>query len=73
MSMDQIKIGKYEHYKGNHYEVIGLAKYSDTLEEMVIYKQRYGDGGLWVRPLQMFFEDIEIDGKKVLRFKYVDS
>ena len=71
--MDQIKIGKYEHYKGNHYEVIGLAKYSDTLEEMVIYKQRYGDGGLWVRPLQMFFEDIEIDGKKVPRFKYVDS
>ena len=69
----EIKLGKYQHYKGNLYEVVGVAKHSETLEKLVVYKQLYDDGELWVRPLKMFFEDIEIDGKKVLRFKYVDS
>ena len=68
--MNDIK-GKYVHYKGNEYEVIGVAKHSETLEPMVVYKALYGDGGLWVRPYGMFFETIEINGEKVPRFKKI--
>ena len=66
--MNDIK-GKYVHYKGNEYEVIGVAKHSETLEPMVVYKALYGDGGLWVRPYGMFFETVEINGEKIPRFK----
>ena len=65
--------GKYRHYKGNLYEVVGVARHSETLEEMVVYRALYGDGGLWVRPLGMFCENITIDGKTVPRFAYVED
>jgi hypothetical protein len=67
---NQIKLGEYEHYKGKRYEVIGLARHSETTEEMVVYRALYGDNDLWVRPLKMFTEDVELNGKKVPRFKY---
>jgi hypothetical protein len=66
-----IKIGKYEHYKGKQYEVLGIAKHSETLEEFVVYKALYGEGQFWVRPVRMFLEEVESDGKKVPRFKYL--
>jgi len=66
-----LKLGKYLHYKGKEYEVIGIGKHSETLEDLVIYKKLYDDGGLWVRSLKMFLEEVEIDGKKVPRFKYL--
>jgi len=68
-----IKLGKYKHYKGKEYEVIGVAKHSETLEEMVVYRALYGNHDLWVRPLSMFAEEVEVGEKKVLRFEYVDE
>ena len=62
--------GKYRHYKGNLYEVVGVARHSETLEEMVVYRALYGEGGLWVRPLGMFLETVAVDGKNVPRFAY---
>jgi len=69
----KLKLGKYQHYKGHFYKVIGIAKHSETLEELVIYEALYEnpDGKLWVRPLKMFLEKVEIKGKKVPRFKFV--
>jgi len=66
-----IKLGKYQHFKGNEYEVIGVAKHSETLEDYVIYRALYGEYGLWIRPLSMFEEEIIRDGKKIKRFKYM--
>ena len=66
-----IPLGTYRHYKGNHYEVIGFARHSETLEDMVIYKALYGDGAAWVRPLSMWDNPIEVDGKIVKRFAFV--
>lgn len=68
-----IVTGTYRHYKGNLYEVIGLARHSETLEELVVYKALYQDEGenLWVRPAAMFSETITIDGKKQLRFEKI--
>jgi hypothetical protein len=66
-----IKLGKYLHYKGKEYEVIGVAKHSETLEDLVIYKALYGEGDLWARPKSMFLEEVDVDGKKVSRFKYI--
>ncbi|MEI6487653.1 MAG: DUF1653 domain-containing protein [Bacteroidota bacterium] len=68
----KIKLGKYKHYKGKPYEVIGVARHSETLEEMVVYKALYQTEGenLWVRPLTMFLETVEIDGKTMNRFEY---
>ncbi len=63
-----IKKGIYRHYKGGRYEVIGVAKHSESLEEMVVYRALYGEGGLWVRPASMWNEWVEKDGEKVLRF-----
>jgi hypothetical protein len=63
-----IKPGKYLHFKGNEYEVIGTAKHSETLEEMVVYRALYGDGGLWVRLASMWDEVVEHNGKRVKRF-----
>jgi cyclomaltodextrinase / maltogenic alpha-amylase / neopullulanase len=68
-----IKIGKYEHYKGGQYEVLGVAKHSETLEELVVYRALEGEGYFWVRPLKMFQEEIDFKGKKVLRFKYIEE
>lgn len=66
-----LKLGKYRHYKGNEYKVIDVAKHSETLEELVVYRALYGNHDLWVRPLKMFTEDVEIDGKKIPRFEYI--
>ena len=66
----KIKVGKYRHFKGNEYEVIGVVRHSESLEEFVLY-QHLDDSSLWVRPLKMFFEKVEKDGKKVPRFTYI--
>jgi hypothetical protein len=69
----KLKPGKYKHYKGKQYEVIGIARHSETLEELVVYKALYQpeSENIWVRPLKMFLEDVEIDGKKMKRFEYL--
>ena len=64
-----IQPGRYRHYKGNEYTVIGTARHSETLEELVVYRQEYGENGLWVRPKQMFLETVEVDGQAVPRFQ----
>ena len=63
--------GKYRHYKGNEYLVVDIATHSETEEEMVVYKALYGDGKLWVRPLSMWNEKVEVNGKEVLRFTHI--
>ena len=70
--MEEIKLGRYRHFKGNEYEVVGIAKNSETLEPMVIYKALYDDGTLWVRPASMWNETIERDGKVFKRFTYIN-
>ena len=69
--MASIKTGCYRHYKGNEYTVIGVARHSETEEELVVYRQEYGDHGLWVRPKDMFQETVEVDGQTVPRFEYL--
>ncbi len=64
----QIIPGKYRHFKGREYEVLGMAKHSETLEDMVVYRALYGDHSLWVRPAKMFFENVQHEGKTVARF-----
>ena len=66
--MSEIRIGRYRHFKGNEYEVIGIARHSETLEEMVVYRALYGEGGLWVRPASMWNETVERDGCVYQRF-----
>ena len=66
-----IKLGKYRHFKGNEYEVLCIAKHSETGEEMVVYRALYGDGQTWVRPLCMWEEIVERDGKSFPRFTYI--
>lgn len=68
-----MKKGIYQHYKGNKYEVIGVAKHSETLEEMVVYRALYGNGEIWVRPLFMWNEKVTADGKEVLRFTLIEE
>ena len=68
-----VKLGKYRHYKGNEYQVIGVAKHSETTEPMVVYKALYGDGGLWVRPLSMWNETVEVNGVLYKRFEYIGA
>ena len=65
--------GKYEHYKGKPYRVLAVAKHSETLEEMVVYQQLYGEKGVWVRPLGMFLETVEVEGKIISRFRYIEE
>ena len=69
--MEEIKLGKYRHFKGNEYEVIAIAKHSETTEDMVVYKALYSEGGLWVRPASMWNETVERDGKVFKRFEYI--
>ena len=69
--MEKIRLGKYRHFKGMEYEVIGVAHHSESLEDFVVYRALYGDGDLWVRPLSMFFEKVERDGKVFDRFTYI--
>lgn len=65
--------GRYRHYKGNEYTVLGTARHSETLEELVVYRQEYGDRGLWVRPATMFAETVHGDGGDVPRFQRLPS
>lgn len=69
--MDEIKIGRYRHFKGNEYEILYLAKHSETLESMVVYRALYGEHGVWVRPASMWNETVERDGKTHVRFTYI--
>ncbi|GAC32479.1 DUF1653 domain-containing protein [Paraglaciecola polaris] len=68
-----IEIGKYRHYKGNEYEVVGVAKHSEDESELVVYRPMYGERGLWVRPLSMFIESVVVDGQSVPRFKFLGN
>ncbi|MBU6310112.1 MAG: DUF1653 domain-containing protein [Planctomycetes bacterium] len=71
--MTAIRPGRYRHYKGNEYTVLGVARHSETLDELVVYRQEYGDHSLWVRPAAMFLETVEIEGKKVPRFRLIED
>lgn len=62
---------RYQHFKGKEYEIICMARHSETEEPMVVYKALYGTAKIWVRPAKMFFEQIEVNGKTVNRFKVV--
>ena len=66
-----LEIGRYRHYKGNEYEVIGVAKHSEDETNLVVYRPLYGEKGLWVRPLDMFVETVEVDGETKARFNYI--
>ncbi len=68
--MTELKLGLYRHFKGNYYEVLGVARHSETGEELVVYRPLYGERGLWVRPLAMFTETVERDGKIMPRFTF---
>ncbi len=68
---ETVKRGRYRHFKGNEYEVLFVAKHSETLEDLVIYRALYGDGGVWARPVSMWNETVEKDGKAVPRFAYL--
>ena len=67
------KPGSYRHYKGNEYTVLGVVRHSESLEELVLYRQDYGDHGLWVRPKEMFSETVKIDGQEVPRFQFLGA
>ena len=74
--MEKVKVDKYQHYKGKFYEVIGIARHSETLEKLVIYKalydsKKFGRNALWVRPKKMFCEKVIVNGKKIPRFKFI--
>ena len=69
--MESIKPGRYRHFKGKEYEVLGVARHSETEEELVVYRALYGNFGLWVRPVSMWNETVERDGKAFRRFTYI--
>ena len=69
--MQNIKLGKYKHFKGGEYEVLGVARHSESLDELFIYKPLYGEGGTWVRPIEMFFDTREFESKTVPRFSFI--
>ena len=69
--MTELKLGLYRHFKGNYYEVLGVARHSETGEELVVYRPLYGERGLWVRPAAMWNEIVERDGQRFRRFTYL--
>ena len=71
--MEELKLGRYRHFKGKEYEVVGVAKHSETLEPMVVYRALYGEGGLWVRPLSMWNEHVERENYSGPRFVYIEA
>ncbi len=71
-AVKSIPPGRYRHFKGNEYEVIGIARHSETTESMVVYRALYGDGGIWVRPAYMWNETVERNGKTFKRFERID-
>jgi hypothetical protein len=68
-----VQPGRCRHYKGRDYTVLGVARHSESLEELVVYRQEYGDRGLWVRPAAMFAETVVVDGAPVPRFTRIDD
>lgn len=68
---NELKPGRYRHFKGNEYELLYVAKHSETLEELVVYRALYGEHGIWVRPAQMWSETVERDGMDTPRFTYI--
>lgn len=70
-----MRLGKYKHYKGKYYEVVGVAKHSETLKELVVYRSLNSDGKdlLWARPKDMFLENVNVDGKLIKRFEHVEK
>jgi len=75
--MAEVKLGRYKHYKGNYYEIIGVARHSETLEELVVYRalydsEEFGKNAIWVRPKKMFLETVKIDDEEVPRFKFIE-
>ena len=71
--MNELNPGRYRHYKGNEYTVLGMARHSEIHEELVVYRQEYGEHGLWVRLKEMFSEMVKIDGRDVPRFRFVED
>ena len=71
-AVQAIQPGRYRHFKGNEYEVVGIARHSETEEPMVVYRALYGEGGLWVRPADMWYETVERDGKTYIRFCHLN-
>jgi hypothetical protein len=71
--MTDIKRGKYRHFKGMEYQVMDVARHSETQEDYVVYRALYGEGGLWIRPLSMFIETVDRDGKVQPRFAFVSE
>mgnify|MGYP003290426721 CR=1 FL=1 len=69
----ELKLGKYRHFKGGEYELLGIAKHSETLEPMVVYRALYDDGGLWVRPAAMWTEEVHRDGYSGPRFLLIED
>lgn len=68
-----IELGIYQHYKGQYYQVIGCARHSESLEEMVVYQALYKDYGLWVRPIKMFFQQVLFKGNLIPRFQFISK
>jgi len=66
-----VRLGRYRHYRGNHYDVLGVARHSETEERMVVYRKLYGDQSMWVRPMVMFLETVQVEGSEVPRFEWV--
>ncbi len=71
ISMTTLQPGRYRHYKGNLYELVGVARHSETEEEMIVYRKLYDDYSLWVRPLGMFLENVTVDGRTMPRFEWI--
>jgi hypothetical protein len=69
--LNTLKTGRYRHYKGKEYTVIGVARHSEMEKELVVYRKEHGDHGLWVRPLAMFVENVEVKGQIVPRFQFI--
>jgi hypothetical protein len=69
----EIQPGRYRHYKGQEYEVLGVGRHSETEEEFVVYRALYGDFGLWIRPKAMFLEIVQVEGQTVPRFRVIDD
>lgn len=71
--MEQLKPGRYRHYKGKDYQLIDVATHSETLEKLVLYRPLYGDQALWVRPVTMFLGQVLVDGQSLPRFRFIDE
>ena len=69
--LPETRLGRYRHYKGGEYEVLGVARHSETLEALVLYRPLYNTSGMWVRPYAMFFEEIDVAGRRQPRFAFI--